>query len=253
MRRVLDALDANLYALTHRGNAGDVEHYVRLCQGAVSVLELGAGYGRVSCALVTAERTLWGLELDRSLLELGREAIAQLPLRLRRQVTLLQGDMRSFALPRAFERVVLPYNALFCLLSLRDVEKCFRAVRAALEPGGLFAFDVWNADRAHAEGLSPERDDAELVRFDHDGRTWSVSERCRRARAPQRLDVTYTYTPDGRGRARSQVVRQRYYSSAELFSLLADCGFAVATRLGSFSGSRFSERAARLIVTARAR
>src|SRR5260221_13386339 len=96
----LNSLDANLYALTHRGNAGDVEHYARLCEGAASVLELGSGYGRLSCALVTAERALWGLELDRSLLELGREAALQLPLRLRRQLTLVQGDMRDFALPR---------------------------------------------------------------------------------------------------------------------------------------------------------
>jgi len=225
---------------------------LRLCHGAASVLELGSGYGRVSCALAAADRSLWGLELDRSLLELGREAVLRLPARLRRQVELVEGDMRDFALSRAFERVLLPYNALYCLLSLREVEQCFRSVRSALEPGGLFAFDVWNGDRAHAEGLSPVHDDEVLMRFVYDGRTWSVSERCRRARAPERLDVTYTYTPTGRARARSQVVRQRYYRSAELFALLGKCGFAVAAKLGSFSGSRFSERSERLIVTARA-
>jgi len=246
----LDSLDANLYALTHRGNPGDVEHYARLCQGAKSVLELGSGYGRLSCALSSAERVLWGLELERSLLKLGRDAVAELPARQRRLVTLVQGDMRDFALPRRFERVLLPYNALYCLRSLRDVERCLRAVRAALEPGGLFAFDVWNADRAHVEGLSPEHDDGEFLRFDYGGRTWSVSERCRRGRAPQRLDVTYTYLPNGSARARSQVVRQRYYRSAELFKLLADCGFTTQSKLGSFSGSRFSERAPRLIVVA---
>jgi SAM-dependent methyltransferase len=248
----LDYLDANLYAFTHRGNPGDVEHYRRLCHGAKSVLELGSGYGRLSCALATPERALWGLELDASLLRLGRAAVAELPAAARRQVTLVQGDMQDFELPRRFERVLLPYNALYCLLSLRAIERCFRAVRAALEPGGLFAFDVWNADRAFAEGLSPERDDAEFLRFDHAGRTWSVSERCRRARAPERLDVTYTYMPSGRAATRSQVVRQRYYRSAELCRALADCGFALQQKLGSFSGGRFSERAARLIVTARA-
>jgi SAM-dependent methyltransferase len=250
--RLLDSLDANLYAFTHRGNPGDVEHYVRLCRGAASVLELGSGYGRLSCALASAERALWGLELDASLLKLGRAAVAELPARQRRQVTLVQGDMQDFELPRRFERVLLPYNALYCLLSLRAVERCFRAVRAALEPRGLFAFDVWNADRAYAEGLSPEREDAEFLRFDHAGRTWSVSEGCRRVRAPQRLDVTYTYVPSGRAAARSQVVRQRYYRSAELCSLLAASGFSISEKLGGFSGSRFSERATRLVVTARA-
>jgi SAM-dependent methyltransferase len=248
----LDSLDASLYALTHRGNPGDVEHYARLCQGAKSVLELGSGYGRLSCALATEARALWGLEVEPSLLELGRLAVAELPARKRRLVTLVQGDMRDFALPRRFERVLLPYNALFCLCSLRDVERCLRAVHAALAPGGLFAFDVWNADRAHLEGLSPERDDGEFLRFDHGGRTWSVFERCRRARAPQRLDVTYTYVASGVARPRSQIVRQRYYRSAELFELLVDAGFIVQSKLGSFSGGRFNVRAPRLIVTAEA-
>jgi len=216
------------------------------------VLELGSGYGRLSCALAAPGRALWGLELDRSLLRLGRAAVAELPARQRREVTLVQGDMQAFELPRRFERVLLPYNALYCLLSLRAVERCFRAVRAALEPGGLFAFDVWNADRAYAEGLSPERDDAELVRFDHAGRTWSVSERCRRARAPERLDVTYTYLPSGRAATRSQVVRQRYYRSAELCAALVAAGFSIQQKLGGFSGSRFNERAPRLVMTARA-
>jgi len=226
---------------------------VRLCQGAKSVLELGSGYGRLSCALAATNRALWGLELEPSLLELGRQSVAELPARQRRSVTLVQGDMRAFALPRRFERVLLPYNALFCLRSRRDVERCLGAVRAALQPGGLFAFDVWNADRAHLEGLSPERDDGEFLRFDHGGRTWRAFERCRRGRAPQRLDVTYTYVPSGSARARSQVLCQRYYRSAELFELLGDCGFSLHGKLGSFAGGRFSERAPRLIVTAKVR
>jgi len=248
----LDSLDAQLYALTHRGNPGDVEHYVNVCRGAGSVLELGSGYGRVLQALAEPKRTLFGLELDPSLLELGRETVAALPVPKRRGVTLVQGDMQKFALGRRFERVLLPYNALYCLLSLSAVERCFRSVRAALEPGGLFAFDVWNADRLGDDGLSPSDDEQALAAFEHAGRRWVAFERCRRGRAAERLDVTYSYVPNGRAARRSQVVRQRYYRSAELFRLLSKSGFALSSKQGSFSGARFSERAARLVVVARA-
>jgi hypothetical protein len=47
-------------------------------------------------------------------------------------------------------------------------------------------------------------------------------------------------------------VRQRYYRSAELFALLGQCGFALVSKHGGFSGARFNERAARLVVVARA-
>lgn len=245
-------LDAELYALTHRGNAGDVAHYVEVCRGADRVLELGSGYGRMLEALAEPKRTLFGLELDPSLLALGRKAVAALPVAKRRGVTLVQGDMQQIALGRVFERVLLPYNALYCLLSARAVERCFRSARAALEPGGLFAFDVWNADRLGEDGLSPSDEAQALTAFEHAGRRWVAFETCRRARAPERLDVTYTYVPSGRAARRSQVVRQRYYRSQELLALLAKSGFAVQSKHGNFAGARFNERAARLVLVARA-
>jgi SAM-dependent methyltransferase len=215
------------------------------------VLELGSGYGRLLRSLAEPKRTLIGLELDAGLLRLGQKAVSGLPASKRRNVAIVQGDMRRIELARRFDRVLLPYNALYCLLTPRAVERCFRGVRAALEPGGLFAFDVWNADRLRDDDLAPARDAEELARFEHAGRSWSVFERCRRARARQRLDVTYTYVPSGRGAPRSQVVRQRYYRSGELQRLLENCGFAVQNKLGSFSGGRFNDRATRLIIVAR--
>lgn len=245
-------LDAELYALTHRGNPGDVEHYVKLCQGSKSVLELGSGYGRMLQALAAPKRTLFGLELDPSLLRLGQNAVAALPAAKRQGVTLVQGDMQRIDLGRRFERVLLPYNALFCLLTLRAVELCFRSVHAALEPGGVFAFDVWNADRLGDDGLEPDAEDRALTAFEHQGKRWVAFERCRRGRGQGRLDVTYSYVPHGRGARHSQVVRQRYYRSGELLPLLRECGFAVEAKLGGFAGGRFNERAQRLVVVARA-
>jgi SAM-dependent methyltransferase len=245
-------LDAELYALTHRGNTGDVAHYVKLCHGAQSVLELGSGYGRMLQALAAPKRTLFGLELEPRLLRLGQEAVLALPAGKRQGVTLVRGDMQRIDLGRRFERVLLPYNALFCLLTLRAVERCFRSVRAALEPGGVFAFDVWNADRLGDAGLEPDAADRALTAFEHAGKRWVAFERCRRARGAGRLDVTYSYVPHGRGARHSQVVRQRYYRSGQLLSLLTECGFAVEATLGGFAGGRFNERAQRLVVVARA-
>lgn len=225
---------------------------MKLCQGASSVLELGSGYGRLLEALAEPWRTLVGLELEPALLRLGRQAVAALPAAKRRSVSIVQGDMQRIALGRRFERVLLPYNALYCLLSLRAVERCFRGVRAALEPGGLFGFDVWNADRLADDELGPNEDQQALAAFEHDGRRWIAFESCRTGRAAGRLDVTYSYVPSGRAARRSQVVRQRYYRSAALLELLGRCGFAVKIKLGGFSGARFNERAARLVVVARA-
>jgi SAM-dependent methyltransferase len=227
-----------------------VAHYVKACRGAGSVLELGSGYGRLLCALAEPERALFGLDWDPGLMRSCREALAELPEQSRRGVRLVRADMRSFELRRRFERVILPYNALYCLLSVRDVERCFRSVYAALEPGGVFTFDVWNADGLVAKELTAETEDEELPRIEHRGKVWRVVERCQRAPGPQRLDVTYTYVPSGRGAARSQLLRQRYYGSLQLLALLDKCGFEVLSRHGGFGGRRFAPRSTRLVVSA---
>ncbi len=216
------------------------------------MLELGCGAGRILCALAQPKRALYGLDWDPSLLRLGRKAVSALPAKKRGQVVLVRGDMRGFELGRRFERVILPYNALYCLLSTRDLERCFRAAHRALEPGGLFGFDVWNADSLDVDNLSPVQDEEELVRFDHANRSWSVFERCRAGRGAQRLDVTYTYVPSSRGRPRNQLLSQRYYCSPELFASLAKAGFEVQAKLGNFAGARFNQRATRLVVSAKA-
>jgi SAM-dependent methyltransferase len=244
---------AELYALTHRGNPGDVEFYGELCRGAKSVLELGSGSGRLLTALAGTKRQLVGLELDPELLALAKRNLRALPPAKRKSASVLHADMRDFELPQRFERVLLPYNALYCLLSKRDALACFHAVRRALEPGGKLALDVWNAEPFQHSPAQTGADDPEpIVTLGHAGRTWDVFERSRVRRAQQRLDVTYTYVPRERGSALEIPIAQRYFLSREISDLLVRAGFAIEARYGDFSGRRFSARSAQLIVLARA-
>jgi SAM-dependent methyltransferase len=247
-------LRADLYALTHCGNAGDAAFYARVCEGASSVLELGAGYGRLLPRLARARRSIVGLELDPELLRAAARVVRTLPTRVRTSVRLVRGDMRKFAFEERFEHVILPYNGLFCLLTKSDALACFRSVRAALAPGGTFAFDVWNAEPFHSDVAAARgADDPELVvTLRHAGRTYDVFEQSRIRRAAQRIAVTYTYVPRPSGIAPQISIDQRYYRAAELMSLLGRAGLVVQKRYGDFSGARFTPRTPQLIVIARA-
>ncbi|MEI9953040.1 MAG: class I SAM-dependent methyltransferase [Pseudomonadota bacterium] len=244
---------AELYALTHRGNPGDIAFYGDVCRGVKSVLELGSGSGRLLTALAGAKRQLVGLELDPELLELAKRNLRALPLAKRQSVRVLHADMRDFELAQRFGRVLLPYNALYCLLSKRAALSCFRAAHRALEPGGKLALDVWNAEPfQHGPARTGADDPAPIVSLRHAGRTWDVFERSRVRRAQQRLDVSYTYVPrEGGGRYQIPIA-QRYFLSAEIAELLQRAGFVLEARYGDFSRRRFSARSAQLIVLARA-
>jgi SAM-dependent methyltransferase len=244
---------AELYALTHRGNRGDLEFYQRTCRGTHSVLELGSGYGRVLLALASTERRVVGLERDPEFLALARRNLRQLSPQKRQSVRLVHGDLRDFRLAERFERILLPYNALYCLLSKQAALGCFRSVHRALNPGGVFAFDVWNAAAFDSAVGSLRDDDEPIVSLSHGARTWDVFERSRLRRARKRLDVTYQYRPREGGVVHRIDIPQRYYLAAELDDLLERAGFAVQARYGDFSGGRFTRRSAQQVVLARAR
>jgi SAM-dependent methyltransferase len=247
---------AELYALTHRGNPGDLEFYRRACQGTQRVLELGSGYGRVLMALSGVRRNVVGLERDARFLALARRNLRALSPIRRQSLRLVQGDIRDFALSERFERVLLPYNALYCLLTKRAAQACFRSVRRALLPGGMFVFDVWNAaefDRAARSGSSTLADDDQpIVSLNYGGRCYDVFEHARLKRAQKRLDVTYSYVPRGGGVVHRIEIPERYFLAPEVDDLLTRTGFAIVARYGDFSGARFSTRSPQQIVVARA-
>ena len=244
---------AELYALTHRGNPGDVAFYGEVCRGARSVLELGSGSGRLLSTLASAKRQLVGLELDLELLALAKRNLRALPLTKKKSLRMVQADMRDFELAQRFERVLLPYNALYCLLGKRAALACFRAARRALEPGGILALDVWNAEpfRQHAAGSDADVHEP-IVSFRHARRTWDVFERSRFRRSRQRLDVTYSYVPREGGATYQIPIAQRYFLASELSQLLSRTGFVVRARYGDFSRSPFRARSPHLIVLAHA-
>ncbi|MEP7052531.1 MAG: class I SAM-dependent methyltransferase [Pseudomonadota bacterium] len=245
---------AELYALTHRGNPGDVEFYERLCRGARRVLELGSGSGRVAIALAGARRNVVGLELDAGFLALARRNLRGASAAKQRYLRLIHGDFRDFELGERFERVLLPYNALYCLLTKSAALSCFRAAHRALEPGGLFAFDVWNAAPfARSRTSEAAEDDEPVVSFRHGARTWDVFEHSRVQRARQRLQVSYDYRAREDGSSLHMVIPQRYFLAAELDDLLTRAGFTVQARYGDFAEARFTARAPQQIVIARAR
>jgi SAM-dependent methyltransferase len=245
---------AELYELTHCGNPGDTAFYREACRGARSVLELGSGSGRMLLALADAKRRLTGLELDPELLALAKRNLRALPPAKRNALRLVAGDMRDFELSERFERALLPYNALYCLLNRRAALACFRAARRVLAPGGKFLLDVWNSGPFQRRSSRSSADETEpVVTLEHAGRTWDVFERSSVRRARQRLNVTYTYLPREGGPTYQIPIAQRYYSTAEVMELLARAGFVVEARYGDFSRGRFSARSQHLIVSARAK
>lgn len=249
---------AELYALLHTGNPGDLEHYARVCAGAETVLELGSGAGRVTYELARQGHAVTGLELDRELLALAKRRASHWPADARERVRWEEGDMRRLALGRRFDRVVLPYNGLYCLGGAEAALACFRGVAEHLSADGTFWLDVYAADAFHddapeddmTEDEPSDQDDEPVATLRADGGELVVYEESRWLRPLQKLEVTYRFLREGREVAR-QSLEHHYLLTSEIVLLLEEAGLEVIEASGGFTGEPPGDDADLLVLGAR--
>jgi len=254
----LTRIQAELYALTHRGNPGDRAFYAKACSNTRRVLELGSGYGRLipdllgSGASRTSKRELWGIEQDPHMLAEAKRAVRSLTIRRQSLVHLCAGDMRDFNYDLQFDRIILPYNGLNCLLNRRDTLRCLKCVKRHLAPGGEFIFDVWLADQFYQDAASTayHDDPGPILTLTHRSQTWDVFEKSRLCRRLQRLDVTYTYVSREKNTEVAIQISQRYAPAAEHRALLQAAGLHVQATYGDFAQRRLGRNSPFLVVRA---
>lgn len=235
-----------LYRALHRGNEGDVDFYRRVAAGARTVLELGAGDGRVARALAADGLDVTALELSEEAIEIGRASAEG------DRVRWVSGTMERFDLGRRFDRVVAPYNAVYCLTTPAAQRSCFESVARHLAPEGLFVFDVWSAEAFHDEADEGEVPEPELVdEVEVRGEPYRVFESASWVRAEQRLGVTYTYVPSAGGEPKVSEIPQRYLLRDEVEEMLEASGLELVVAHGGFDQHVFDESSDSMIVTAR--
>lgn len=219
-----DELHAALYAAVHTGTPGDRELYAEACRGGASVLELGCGAGRLLPVLAGADREVTGLELDAPLLARATEAVQAWGLSER--VHLVRGDMRTAVLGRRFDRVVLPFNGLWCLPGRDAMIEALSNAARHLAAGGRLVLDVYRTDEFHHESTPndlAEDDLHPIARVPVDGTDWEVWERSSWDPAAQIIDATYEHRADD-GRRTSITIRHHYLLEAQLPALVHAAG-----------------------------
>ena len=131
---------APVYDQWARHMTEDVPFYVELARETEGPLvELAVGTGRVAIEVARATgRPVLGIDSSAAMLERAAAAVAEAGV----DVELRQQDMRDFELEEPAGLVYCPFRSLLHLPTWRDRRRVFERVRAALRPGGRFA---WNA------------------------------------------------------------------------------------------------------------
>ncbi|GGJ86576.1 class I SAM-dependent methyltransferase [Deinococcus aquiradiocola] len=222
---------ADLYDHQYDLYRDDLHLYGTLADRASGpILEIGSGTGRVTAYLTRRGADVTGLEPSAGMIRHAQQRAERDGLTLQ----IVQGDMRTFQLPERYPLVIAPFNALMHLYTPNEQLQALQNIRAHLQPGGQFVFDLsvprygaantmrHEGETFHANGA---RTDVFLVQRHDEVKQGIVTE--------YHVDTT---APDGTLKRRHYTLTQRYYTRYEVEWLLRCAGFESPRVTGSFQG-----------------
>jgi len=233
--------DAYLASLYDRVNpwGPDEEFYLHLIASAERIVDVGCGTGRLlHRARVAGHRgRLLGVDPAPGMLAVARR---------HPDVEWYEGFLEDAGFEAEFDLAVMTGHAFQVLLTDEDVRDLLAAVHRALRPGGHFAFETRNPWHGAWEQWTPER----AVEIEDDAGT-----RVRVWPEVEEVDgelVTFTETFASGSWAEARVSRStlRFLRAEELDHLLAEAGFAVDERYGSWDRSLFTTSSPEIITVA---
>jgi SAM-dependent methyltransferase len=234
--------DTDLYSLVHTGNEGDVEFYVRACDSADWVLELGCGSGRIGRAISQVTKNYIGIDIDCERAYIAAE----------NGIVCCCADMVNFQLNCRFDRIIVPSNTIYCLLSEDTLVSCFKNIRNHLAKNGQLVFDSFVAyDQQMMTYTSKSRKDNGWVKeIYYDYKIWDVYESVEILPGLGRVDVHYSHKCRSTDEKIETKIPQRYFSHSELPQLLGKAGLIMTSIVGGFKNEPLSDSCERIVVSA---
>ncbi len=179
------------------------------------VLDLGCGTGSMTIELAKRGYDMTGVDLSPEMLDMARKRAGD------PNILWLCQDMRELELFGTVQAAVCCLDCINHLTDAADVRRTLSLVHNYLEPDGLFVFDV-NSRRRFTEDYGEQ-----VYTYEVEG-GFAVWQNFYNAKS--RLcdfDITlFREEADGRYRRYDEHQRERYYPTATLKRLLAECGFA---------------------------
>jgi SAM-dependent methyltransferase len=204
------------------------------------VLEIGCGTGRILLPTARADIPITGLDMSTHMLDICRQKLEGEPQNVRKQVTLVEGDMRDFDLGESFNLITTPFRPFQHLLTVEDQLSCLECIHRHLAPGGIFILDIFNPslDYLTADHLGQEIErehpftTPEGIKVE---RTHKITARDYHNQIQDVELIYYLTHPDGREERIVHAFPMRYLFRFEAEHLLVRAGFKVLELFADFN------------------
>jgi SAM-dependent methyltransferase len=134
--------NAESYERRYEARTEDVAYYLRRARDAESVLEYGAGAGRLTLQLAQRGKQVTAVDASAAMIALLKKRQADLPRQVRSNITPVLADMRTFRTKKQFDCVIAAFHTVAHLYSLPDIRAFFSRAFAHVRPGGTIELDL---------------------------------------------------------------------------------------------------------------
>jgi len=214
-----------------------------------TLLELGAGTGRISIPLARAGVPVVGIDRSEPMLARAQKRVKRG--KLQRRVRLVRGDIRFLPFTRTFDMVLAPYGMLQSLLRERDLQATLTAVHRVLKKGGTLGVELvadlpsWQEyeKRISLAGWRRRRGGAHV--------TLTESVRQDRKKGLTIFDQEFSERRGRKTRSHTFSLAFRTLTVPQMARRLEKAGFEITALLGDYRGREWDPRADVWVILAR--
>ncbi len=243
---------APYYDYLFEDRTADIDFWVRLAKRFESpILELSCGTGRLTIPIAKAGVRVTGLDISKSMLKMAARKISTQSKQLRKNITLLHGDVTGFHIAQQhFTAIFSPWG--FIPVTPQQQIGMLESVKKHLLPDGRLIIDIenlrepehdWNYSKIREYKTVPKKG-ITLLRQAYN--TGLASTRC--GNIIFTLDVIRS-----NGTMRRFVTERatRWYTASDILTLLKRHGFEIEVVYGDYDFSPWSLRSKQAIIVAR--
>lgn len=176
-----------------------------------------------------------GLDFSPAMLEMAKTKARAKNL----DIQWVQEDCRRFSLSRKFRLIFMACNSLQHLHQNSQVLSFFDCVQEHLEPGGIFAFDIFRPDLKILNRNS--KDKHHVLKFVSDaGIEMSLEESNVYDEISQINSIKWYYSDASGSLIKEDTLEMRQFFPLEIEQLIADSGFKITEKFGAWDRSPMS-------------